>query len=77
MFIVMSSLVCFTASGFWYTINTAPSLKLLDIPLLSGVMESLKPWFSKTRPFILWKVLDGVDDGMSQCKAQDEGLVGS
>lgn len=46
------SLVKFKSSGFWYTINTEPSLALLlDTLFLSFVMETMQLWKFITVPF--------------------------
>lgn len=54
-------LVRFKASGFWYLINTGPSLKLLsDIPLLPGDMGIWQSYGSAgPGPFLLQQVRDG------------------
>lgn len=53
------SLVCLEASGFWYILNTKPSLGLLlNILLLSCVMEPLYFWSLSLAPshapVVLW-----------------------
>ena len=74
------SLVWLEASGFYYTINAGPSLKLLlDILLLPFVVQTLQFWVCRTSPFtcssrsqVGWD--DRVDAGVSQLIALVPGL---
>ena len=66
MFIAKKSLVWFKASGFNNTIDTGPSLGLLlDILLLSSVMEILQYWICWSRLFICFQqFIDEVNVGV-------------
>ena len=60
-------LVWFRASGFWYTINTGPSLKLLLVALSHGDPVTVVPQDQSLH--VLQQITDGVDVGVSQVKA--------
>ena len=66
------SLVWFKASGFCYTIDTGPSLGLLlDILLLSCIVENLQDWYLH----VLQQTIDEVDVGVDQLPWFWAGLV--
>lgn len=68
------SLVWFEASGFYHTISTGSSLRLLSdiILMLPCVMEILQLQFCRTRPlYSLQKFTDRLDVGVDQVKILD------
>ena len=73
-------LVRFKVFGFWYTINTGPSLRLFsDTLLLPRVMEILQLWFYRISSFMQFlhaflHVIDRVVFGVYQLKVLDMAL---
>lgn len=79
MFIVSCAVGWFKASGFWYTTDTRPSLKILSdsvlLPRVMGIpvaMVLLDQFLH-----VLQQVTDGVEVGVCQLKALGVCLGGS